>query len=77
MVRSNAFLCHYVFPKFVMKEPMKVKFEALHFYPMCFVETCNVGTYKANSYPHILISYDVPKLLMRKHKKMTKRKTLS
>jgi hypothetical protein len=56
---------------------MKVKFETLHFYLMCFAKTCNEGTYKANNYPHILISYDFPKLLMRKPKKLTRRKTLS
>jgi len=56
---------------------MKVKFGALHFYPMCFAETCNEGTYKANTYPHILISYVFTKLLMKKPRKMTRRKTIS
>ncbi len=60
-----------------MRELMKVKFGALHFYPMCFAETCNEGTYKANRYPHILISYVFPKLLMKKPRKMTRRKTIS
>jgi hypothetical protein len=75
MVKSNAFL--HILPKFVMREPMKVKFGTLHFYPMCLVKTCNEGTHKANRYPHILISYVFPRLLMKKPRKMTRRKAFS
>jgi len=75
MVNNNAFL--HILPKFVMREPMKVKFGALHFYPMCLAETCNEGTHKANRYPHSLISYVFLRLLMRKPRKMIRRKTFS
>jgi hypothetical protein len=50
---------------------------SITFLSMCFAETCNKGTHKANRYPHILISYVLPKLLVRKPRKMTRRKTFS